>query len=135
MSGNYFDGLAMYESQNCFLFNLQLSDNGYAGFSGDLNFNGNLGGLLYCINNEKEGMFLRNSRSNNFSRCFIKGNKGAGVFLAKSELENSAVTNSIFGDFFFAGNSINIDIRDKECVGNQFPGKLVYGEKLAVIVK
>jgi len=81
---NEFDGLACYATTQSQFNNLNLHDNPGAGISLDLNFNGNTISNATLSSNDL-GIFMRNSRGNQFLNVSINKSKNHGVFMAQAE--------------------------------------------------
>lgn len=81
-SGNQFDGLACYETEDSRFTNLRLHDNVAAGISLDLAFNHN--SIINAILSTNDlGIFMRDSRSNLFKAIQVSGSRHDGVFMAE----------------------------------------------------
>ncbi len=118
-AGNFFDGLAAYESTRIFCYNLNLINNKYAGFSGDLQLNGNVIMNSAITGNGREGIFIRHANDNVFDRIRFSNNGGFPIFVAASELSDSAAKRNVFTDCFFFTRGGEIQINDPEvCVDN-----------------
>jgi polygalacturonase len=81
---NEFDGLACYETEDCFFENLNLHNNPGAGISLDLAFNHNVIRNANLTANDL-GIFMRASRENQFLNVSIRDSRHHGVFMAHSE--------------------------------------------------
>ena len=83
---NEFDGLACYSTTDCRFANLYLHDNCSAGISLDLAFNHNcvIGAVL---SGNDLGIFMRDSRDNQFQSISIHNSRHFGVFIAQSDIE------------------------------------------------
>jgi len=108
---NFFDGFAAYDSTNCYFNNVEAAGNNYAGFSTDNNFHNNVVSNSQFSNNGREGIFMRQSRENLFQNCVIEGSP-IGIFLARSELPDSAAERNLFVGCEFGGNLENFVERD-----------------------
>jgi parallel beta-helix repeat protein len=116
LENNQFDGLASYETSRSMISNVTARGNEYAGFSFDWDFNDNFISQCNLIDNKQQGIFLRDSKSNNFRDLKISGSK-QGIFIACSELPNSECINNSFSCSFF-GNGEDFRVNDAACVGN-----------------
>ncbi len=76
--GNFFDGLAAYETEDSLFSGLYLHDNPYAGMSLDIGFNHNLVSDALLADNGKQGVFMRDSRDNLFQGLQIPRQRRAG---------------------------------------------------------
>lgn len=81
---NEFDGLACYETEDCFFTDLHLHDNPGAGISLDLAFNNNVISNALLVANDL-GIFMRASRDNQFLSVTIRDSRHYGVFMAQTE--------------------------------------------------
>jgi parallel beta-helix repeat protein len=81
---NEFDGLACYQTEDCFFSDLSLHDNPGAGISLDLAFNNNVVSNAVLAANDL-GIFMRASRDNQFINVAIRGSHHYGVFMANTE--------------------------------------------------
>lgn len=83
---NEFDGLACYLTTNCRFANLYLHDNCSAGISLDLAFDHNCVTGAVLSGNDL-GIFMRDSRDNQFQYISIHRSRHFGVFIAQSDIE------------------------------------------------
>jgi hypothetical protein len=83
-SDNEFDGLACYQTEDCFFGDLNLHDNPGAGISLDLAFNHNVVSNAVLVANDL-GIFMRASRENQFINVAIRNSRHHGVFMANTE--------------------------------------------------
>jgi hypothetical protein len=81
---NEFDGLACYATTQSQFINLNLHDNPGAGISLDLSFNGNTISNAVLTANDL-GIFMRDSRGNQFLNVSINKSRNHGVFMAQVE--------------------------------------------------
>ena len=81
---NQFDGLACYATTQSQFINLNLHDNPGAGISLDLNFSGNTISNAVLSANDL-GIFMRDSRGNQFLNVSINKSRNHGVFMAQAE--------------------------------------------------
>lgn len=121
-SYNQFDGLAAYQTTDSFFSNLKLSENKFAGASFDLDFNKNIFVDSLFVDNGHQGIFMRQSNNNVFRNLDIRSGL-QGIFIAKSELENSQCMNNFFSKIKFIDNKTDFIINDKECTGNSIDDK------------
>jgi len=96
---NEFDGLACYETRHSSFTDLYLHDNPCAGISLDLAFNDNIISNA-CLVGNNLGVFMRESRDNQFFNVTIQNSQHFGVFMAghlerdaQSECVDNAFTN------------------------------------------
>ena len=96
---NEFDGLACYETRRSSFTDLYLHDNPCAGISLDLAFNDNIISNA-CLVGNNLGVFMRESRDNQFFNVTIQNSQHFGVFMAghherdaQSECTDNAFTN------------------------------------------
>lgn len=93
---NEFDGLACYATAQSQFINLYLHDNPGAGISLDLDFNGNVVSNAVLTANDL-GIFMRNSRGNQFLNVSINKSRNHGVFMAQVEaIQFTACINNSF---------------------------------------
>jgi len=81
---NEFDGLACYQTEDSLFTKLDLHDNPGAGISLDLDFDRNVISNAVLTANDL-GIFMRDSRANEFSGVSIRNSRHFGVFLAQAE--------------------------------------------------
>jgi len=81
---NEFDGLACYYTVDCLFTELDLHDNPGAGISLDLAFNHNVISNAVLAANDL-GIFMRESRDNQFHNISIRNSRHYGVFMAHTE--------------------------------------------------
>lgn len=90
-SDNEFDGLACYLTMDSVFSNLNLHDNPGAGISLDLSFDHNVIKDATLASNDL-GIFMRDSRKNQFQDVAIRNNHHFGVFMAQAfEPENNGI--------------------------------------------
>jgi hypothetical protein len=88
---NEFDGLACYLTMDSVFSNLNLHNNPGAGISLDLAFDHNIIKDAILASNDL-GIFMRDSRNNQFKDVSIRNNHNFGVFMAQSfEADDSGV--------------------------------------------
>jgi hypothetical protein len=93
---NEFDGLACYATTQSQFVNLNLHNNPCAGISLDLNFNGNTISNAVLSANDL-GIFMRDSRANQFLNVSIYQSHNHGVFMAQAEAAHvTACVNNSF---------------------------------------
>lgn len=80
---NEFDGLACYLTMDSVFTNLYLHDNPGAGISLDLSFDHNIIKKAVLASNDL-GIFMRDSRNNQFNNITIRNNRDFGVFMAQA---------------------------------------------------
>jgi len=80
---NEFDGLACYLTTDSVFSGLYLHDNPGAGISLDLDFDHNLIKDAILVSNDL-GIFMRDSRANQFKNVSIRKNRDFGVFMAQT---------------------------------------------------
>jgi Right handed beta helix region len=83
---NEFDGLACYSTTDCQFADLYLHDNCDAGISLDLGFDHNRVTDAVLSGNDL-GIFMRDSRDNQFRDISIHHSRHFGVFIAQSDVE------------------------------------------------
>jgi hypothetical protein len=82
-SDNEFDGLACYLTMDSVFSNLNLHDNPGAGISLDLSFDHNIIKHAILASNDL-GIFMRDSRNNQFKDVSIRNSHDFGVFMAQA---------------------------------------------------
>jgi parallel beta-helix repeat protein len=123
-SDNYFDGIALYETENSIFSGLYLHDNPFAGMSLDIQFNNNIISEAVMSDNGKQGIFMRDSRDNVFSDVQIRGSGEQGLFLAQVDTDptkpaaGNTFTGLVVSDSAQAGMRVN----DVSCVNNLVAG-------------
>jgi hypothetical protein len=85
---NEFDGMACYQTTDCLFTKLNLHDNPGAGISLDLAFNHNVISNAVLSANDL-GIFMRESRENQFHNISIFGSHSYGVFMADAGKQTS----------------------------------------------
>ncbi len=124
---NEFDGLACYSTTNCRFAGLYLHDNCGAGISLDLSFDHNRVTDAVLSRNDL-GIFMRDSRDNQFQNISIRRSRHFGVFIAQSDIEtpegwqpvaHSECVGNRFMNLFAAGcGSAAFHVNDSTCTGN-----------------
>lgn len=116
---NEFDGLACYATTQSQFNNLNLHDNPGAGISLDLNFNGNTISNATLSANDL-GIFMRNSRGNQFLNVSIHKSKNHGVFMAQAEtLKFTACINNSFTNIQATNcGGAAFRVNDATCIDN-----------------
>ena len=135
MTESYFDGLAAYETHGLFCVDSNMINNDYAGFSGDLNFNSSVFINCSMSNNGHSGVFMRMSQGNVFKDVRFFDNKAEAIFLAESELPNSAAKFNVFYHPIFSGDGGFLKVNDKSCVGNMLFSPVYLNQWLASVIK
>lgn len=88
--GNYFDGIACYESVNCEITNCEIRDNLCAGLSFDLRFNNNI--VSNCvIRNNKIGVFIRDCSDIQFFNVKILDNSEFQCYINQTNDDGSTL--------------------------------------------
>jgi hypothetical protein len=126
--GNFFDGLAGYQTESSRFENVNLSRNRSAGISIDIDFNNNIfsGGTL--AGNGKVGIFARSLHGVIFEKLNIINGGEHGAFLAKAEHENSCANDNEFRSVNFEGNTgFGLYVADA-CTGNKVTGATVFNK-------
>jgi parallel beta-helix repeat protein len=123
-SDNYFDGIALYETENSIFSTLYLHDNPFAGMSLDIQFNNNIISDVVMSNNGKQGIFMRDSRDNVFSDIQIRGSGEQGLFLAQvdSDVSKPAAGNTFHGLVVSDSAKVGMRVNDLSCVNNLVAG-------------
>jgi hypothetical protein len=123
-SDNHFDGLACYETEESLFEGLHLHRNECAGISTDLRFNRNLISNVMLSNNGKQGIFMRDSRSNVFLGVVIVGSGEQGVFIAQADKDpKTAVIGNSFTALTVSGcKGPAVRVNDKSCKNNVLTG-------------
>jgi hypothetical protein len=123
-SDNHFDGLACYETEESLFEGLHLHRNNCAGISTDLKFNRNLISNVMLSNNGKQGIFMRDSRSNVFVGVVVVNSGEQGVFLAQTDKDpETAVVGNTFTALTVSGcKGPAVRVNDKSCKDNVLTG-------------
>lgn len=117
---NHFDGFAAYETEDSFFTRMYLHSNAAAGISADIRFNRNIISHTRLEDNGSQGIFMRDSNFNNFSRLTIRNNGQQGVFIAQADDQpNTPCTGNIFSELTVEGSKGNgLRVNDLSCVAN-----------------
>lgn len=116
---NEFDGLACYATTQSQFINLNLHDNPGAGISLDLNFSGNTISNAVLSANDL-GIFMRDSRGNQFLNVSINKSRNHGVFMAQAEIPQiTACINNSFTNLHATNcGGAAFRINDATCTDN-----------------
>lgn len=119
-SDNHFDGLACYETEESLFEGLHLHRNHCAGISTDLKFNRNLFSNVMLSSNGKQGIFMRDSRSNVFVGVVVVNSGEQGVFLAQTDKnpETAVVGNSFTALTVTGSKGPAVRVNDTSCKNN-----------------
>ncbi len=119
-SENYFDGLACYETEDSYFNRIHLHHNQSAGVSLDLNFNHNVVKAAEIHHNGSQGIFMRQSHSNDFKKLQLHHNGNQGVFIAQADADiGTNCTNNVFSDLTVENNKGHgFRINDTSCTEN-----------------
>ena len=117
---NHFDGFAAYETEESVFTRLYLHSNASAGMSADIAFNRNIISHTRLENNGSQGLFMRDSNFNNFSRLTIRNNGQQGIFLAQdNDRQNSPCTGNVFSELTVTGSKgPGFRVNDITCIAN-----------------
>jgi hypothetical protein len=117
---NHYDGLAAYETEDSYFTRLYLHSNAAAGISADIRFNRNIITHTRLENNGSQGIFMRDSNFNNFSRLTIRDNGQQGIFIAQADDQpNTPCTGNIFSELTVTGSKgTGLRVNDLSCVAN-----------------
>lgn len=117
---NHYDGFAAYETEDSFFTRMYLHSNAAAGISADIRFNRNIISHTRLENNGSQGIFMRDSNFNNFSRLTIRYNGEQGVFIAQADAQtNTACTGNIFSDLTVTeSKGTGLWVNNLSCVAN-----------------
>lgn len=131
-SGNEFDGVAAYETEDCEFIGLRLHGNRSAGFSFDWRFNRNRVVDCDASDNGSQGIFMRDSNGNVFERVTLRNNGEQGVFMAETrDLPGTACRYNRFSEVTITGNRTQgIRINDASCNPNTLADSLVRDNRL-----
>lgn len=135
---NEFDGLACYLTMDSVFTNLYLHDNPGAGISLDLSFDHNIIKKAVLASNDL-GIFMRDSRKNQFEDLIIRNSRDFGVFMAqafeqvssgvqpqpKTECTDNSFINLVDVKFGRAAFRVNdVSCTNNVIVGAQFDGSV-----------
>lgn len=135
---NEFDGLACYLTMDSVFTNLYLHDNPGAGISLDLSFDHNIIKKAVLASNDL-GIFMRDSRKNQFEDLTIRNSRDFGVFMAqafeqassgvqpqpKTECTDNSFINLVDVKFGRAAFRVNdVSCTNNVIVGAQFDGSV-----------
>jgi hypothetical protein len=117
---NHFDGLAAYETEDSYFTRLYLHRNAAAGISADIRFDRNIISHSLLENNGSQGIFMRDSNFNHFSRLTIRDNGQQGVFIAQADdALHTPCTGNVFADLTVTGSKgPGLRVNDLSCVAN-----------------
>lgn len=117
---HHFDGLAGYQTEDSLFTRLQIHDNQAAGFSFDIQFDGNILSDSVLDNNGSVGMFIRDSRDNIFANFQIRNSGQHGIFLAQVDTDTSkpALGNTFYGCVIADSAGAGIRVNDASCTSN-----------------
>ncbi len=117
---NHFDGLAAYETEDSYFTRLHLHDNAAAGISADIRFNRNIISHSLLERNGSQGIFMRDSNFNHFSRLTIRDNGQQGVFIAQADdAQHTPCTGNVFAELTVTGSrGSGFRVNDLSCVAN-----------------
>ncbi len=117
---NHFDGFAAYETEESVFTRLYLHSNAAAGISADIAFNRNIISHTRLEKNGSQGIFMRDSNFNNFSRLTIRDNGQQGIFIAQdNDRQNSPCTGNVFSELTVTGSKgPGFRVNDITCVAN-----------------
>jgi hypothetical protein len=118
--GNYYDGLAAYETEQSVFSGLYIHDNPYAGLSLDIRFNNNVVSEAVITGNGRQGIFMRDSRDNLFHGLHIQNSGEQGLFLAQVDLDASkpASGNTFDGMVVSGSAGAGLRVNNPSCVNN-----------------
>lgn len=86
---SHFDGLAGYWTYDSVFRNVRAINNGYSGFSFDLDFSGNRIERFEASGNRDQGLFLRHARGNTFEDGSFSDNGRNGVYLDRADRDRA----------------------------------------------
>ena len=120
---NHFDGLAAYEAEDCTFTRLHLHHNQSAALSFDWKFNRNTISDSRLEFNGSQGVFMRDAVENVFRNLTIQNNGMQGIFMAQSELFDTACLKNSFTNLNVSENKGHgLRINDATCKGNSVSG-------------
>lgn len=143
--GNFFDGLAAYETEHSTFTRMRLHHNDSAALSFDWRFHRNLIADSTLEHNGSQGVFMRDSAENHFRGLKVRANGAQGIFIAETpEVAGSACLNNFFTALAVSENrGHGLRINDASCTGNKvssstFAGNLagdisLQGEELLAV--
>ncbi len=117
---NHFDGFAAYETEDSVFTRMYLHGNAAAGISADIRFNHNIVSHARLENNGSQGIFMRDSNFNTFTRLTVDKNGAQGIFLAQADdAQNTPCTGNVFTDLTVTNNKgAGLRVNDVSCVAN-----------------
>jgi Right handed beta helix region len=117
---NHYDGFAAYETEDSYFTRLFLHSNAAAGISADIRFNRNIVSHSLLENNGSQGIFMRDSNFNNFSRLTIRNNGQQGVFIAQADDQpHTPCTGNLFSELRVTEcKGSGLRVNDLSCVAN-----------------
>jgi len=103
---NYFDGIALYDSEDIQVSNFFCYENNYAGLSLDNDLQNVIFDVGTVNNNGDVGLFTRHSTDLNFHSVIFTNNQSHGCFLSHESLgTNTGVTRLFFNSCSFKDNN------------------------------
>jgi hypothetical protein len=126
---NQFDGLACYYTEDSHFSGLNLHDNLAAGISLDLDFDHNVIDDAVLTGNDL-GIFMRQSRNNNFNGLTIQKSRHHGIFMAQTIMGKIACPGSECAENNFDKIQITNSggkafvVNDATCTNNVISGEL-----------
>jgi hypothetical protein len=125
-SGNEFDGVAGYQTQDSLFTGLHLHGNDGAGLSFDIDFERNVVSDSVIEGNGDVGIFMRDSRDNIFHGVIVRESGNHGMFLAQVGGDPlTAAAGNTFDGLVVAGSGQNamkgghgMRVNDASCVDN-----------------
>ena len=116
----HFDGFAAYETEDSVFTRMYLHGNAAAGISADIRFNHNIVSHARLENNGSQGIFMRDSNFNTFTRLTVDKNGAQGIFLAQADdAQNTPCTGNVFTDLTVTNNKgAGLRVNDVSCVAN-----------------
>jgi hypothetical protein len=119
-SGNDYDGIALYQTEDSTFADLRLNANGHAGISTDIQFRKNTFANVFIRDAGTVGVFMRDSAGNLFTNIHVENSKEHGLFLAQvdANTETPATLNVFNGLRVEGSGGAGIRINDASCVNN-----------------
>jgi hypothetical protein len=119
---SHFDGLAGYWTYDSTFRNIRVNNNGYSGFSFDLDFSGNRIERFEATGNRDHGLFLRHARANTFEHGTFNDNGRNGVYLDRAERDSAdtCARQTRFQGVTIRGSGLHGAWLNFACEGNAF---------------
>jgi hypothetical protein len=126
---NYYDGVAVYETEDSHFSGLRLMDNKAAGISTDIRFRKNTLDDIVIRGSGTVGIFMRDSDRNLISNLHVEGSHEHGLFLAQvdTNADTPATLNVFSGLRVESSGGAAVRINDASCIDNVITSAIFAG--------